>query len=124
MYGAHFLRSMDELSAQIEHMTGTIDDFTINGDGYVIEAGTEGTINEAPIKELDSEGQMAFTSIGDTNADFKVGIASTFAYKDFSLYFLFDWKKDSAHSDLRFIWKLFIPNFIFRLYLAVNPPSR
>jgi TonB-linked SusC/RagA family outer membrane protein len=93
MYGAHFLRSMDELAQQVGFMGGTIADYTINGDGYVIEAGTEGTTNEAPIKQLDEEGKMAFTKIGDSNPDFKMGISSTLRYKALSLYFLFDWKQ-------------------------------
>ena len=93
MYGSHFLRSMDELSKQIDFMSGTIGDYTINADGFVIEKGTEGTIKEAPIKELDENGKQAFVKIGDSNPDFKMGISSTLTYKAVTLYFLFDWKQ-------------------------------
>ncbi|WP_346861373.1 SusC/RagA family TonB-linked outer membrane protein [uncultured Draconibacterium sp.] len=93
MYGAHFLTSMDELANQIDFMSGTVADYTVNADGFVILAGTEGTTMEAPIKLLDEEGKMAFTKIGDSNPDFKMGFSSTLTYKDFSLYFLFDWKQ-------------------------------
>lgn len=93
MYGTHFLRSMDELAQQIDFMGGTMNDYTLNADGFVIPFGTEGTIDEAPIKELDDEGNLAFVKIGDTNPDFKMGFSSTFMYKNLSLYVLFDWKQ-------------------------------
>lgn len=93
MYGSHFLRSMDELAQQIDYMSGTEADYTINADGFVIPAGTEGTTSEAPIKKLDEDGKVAFMRIGDSNPDFKMGFSSTLTYKAFSLYFLFDWKQ-------------------------------
>ncbi len=93
MYGSHFLTSMDELSQQVEFMAGTMDDYTVNADGYVIEKGTEGTIDEAPVKELDENGKVAFVKIGDSNPDFKMGFSSTLTYKAITLYFLFDWKQ-------------------------------
>ncbi|MCF6334039.1 MAG: TonB-dependent receptor, partial [Draconibacterium sp.] len=93
MYGAHFLTSMDELTNQIEFMSGTVDDYTINADGFVISKGTEGTTSEAPIKQVDKEGKMDFTKIGDSNPDFKMGISSNLTYKKVTLYFLFDWKQ-------------------------------
>lgn len=93
MYGTSFLTSIDQVEAQMEYMDGTASDYTINADGYVIAAGTEGTTSEAPIKLLDEEGKLAFVKIGDSNPDFKMGFSSTLTYKDFSFYFLFDWKQ-------------------------------
>lgn len=94
MYGAHFLRSMDELAQQIGSMAGKkLEDYTINGDGFVIPMGTEGTTAELPVKQLDENGKQAFVKIGDSNPDFKMGISSTLSYKALSLYFLFDWKQ-------------------------------
>jgi TonB-linked SusC/RagA family outer membrane protein len=93
MYGAHFLRSMDELSQQIDFMSGTVADYTINADGFVIPIGTEGTSSELPVKQLDENGKLAFIKIGDSNPDFKMGFASTLNYKAITLYFLFDWKQ-------------------------------
>lgn len=93
MYGARWLRTMDELAAQIKHMSGTVDDYTVNADGFVIPKGTEGTIQEKPIKMLDENGKVAFTKIGDANPDFKLGISNTLTYKNVTLYFLFDWKQ-------------------------------
>ncbi len=93
MYGTHFLRSMDMLEKQIDHMDGTMDDYTLNAHGFVIPLGTEGTVNEAPIKQLDEEGKLAFVKIGDANPDFKMGVSSIIRFKSLSLYVLFDWKQ-------------------------------
>jgi TonB-linked SusC/RagA family outer membrane protein len=94
MYGSHFLRSMDELAQQIGFMSGKkLEDYTINSDGFVIPIGTEGTTSELPVKQLDENGKQAFVKIGDSNADFKMGFASTLNYKAITLYFLFDWKQ-------------------------------
>jgi TonB-linked SusC/RagA family outer membrane protein len=93
MYGAHFLRNMNELEAQAGLMGTTSDKYTLNADGFVIKKGTEGTIYEAPVKKLDETGSVAFTKIGDANPDFKMGISNTFSFKNLSLYFLFDWKQ-------------------------------
>ncbi|MFW6290148.1 MAG: hypothetical protein ACOC0R_04190, partial [Mariniphaga sp.] len=93
MYGTSFLRSMDDLAQQIEFMGGDLNDYTINSDGYVIPAGTEGTLLELPVKQLDEEGKLGFVKIGDTNPDFKLGISNTFTFKSLSLYVLVDWKQ-------------------------------
>jgi TonB-linked SusC/RagA family outer membrane protein len=93
MYGTSFLRSMDDLAKQIEFMAGGLEDYTINSDGFVIPFGTEGTAEEKPVKAMDEEGKLGFVKIGDTNPDFKMGIANTFMYKGLSLYVLFDWKQ-------------------------------
>jgi TonB-linked SusC/RagA family outer membrane protein len=93
MYGSRWLRTMDELGKQIGSMSGTVDDYIVNADGFVIPKGTEGTLQELPVKMLDEDGKVAFTKIGDANADFKMGFSNTFIYKNFSFYFLIDWKQ-------------------------------
>ena len=48
MYGYDWVKSLDQMANQLP--TGkTIEDYTVNGDGYVIDAGTEGTTAEVPI---------------------------------------------------------------------------
>ena len=90
MYGSRWLRTMDELGKQIGSMSGTVDDYVVNADGFVIPKGTEGTLQELPVKMLDEDGKVAFTKIGDANADFKMGFSNTFMYKNFSFYFLLE----------------------------------
>lgn len=93
MYGASFLTSLDQLANQIDFMDGTVGDYEVNSDGFVIPKGTAGTITEKPVKLLDAEGNQAFVKIGDSNPDFKLALSSTLSYKKLSLYFLLDWKQ-------------------------------
>jgi hypothetical protein len=47
-----------------------------------------------------------FIPIGDVNPDFTAGLNNTFTYKNFSLNFLFDWKKggDVLNLDANYMW--------------------
>lgn len=92
MYGNTWVRSLAQMEKQLPVGT-TIADFEVNSDGYVIPAGSEGTLNERAIKVLDENGNLLYTKIGDGNADFNMGIANTLTYKGFSLYLLLDIKK-------------------------------
>lgn len=91
MYGRTFVKSLDQMSSQLPEGS-TVDDFEVNSDGYVIAKGTEGTPDEAPILVRDEDGQPIQTQIGDSNPIFKMGLSSTFSYKGFSLYMLWNWK--------------------------------
>lgn len=110
--GEEFLRSMDDMAAQIallsdpgERYEGyTIDDFTLNSDGYVIRVGTEGTVNEIPVKFYDESGNPETRTIGDANPDFRMSLANTFRIWDFSLYVLLDWKQGGDIYNLTNQW--------------------
>jgi hypothetical protein len=71
----------------------TIADYEINSDGYVVPVGSQGTINERPVKLLDATGSPAFVEIGNGNPDFNLGIANTISYKGFQFYALIDVKQ-------------------------------
>lgn len=92
MYGHSFVKSLDVMSAQLP-AGKTINDYVVNADGFVVGNGTEGKITEAPILLKDASGINWYGKIGDGNADFNVGFSNTFKYKNFSLYFLMDWKQ-------------------------------
>lgn len=111
MYGERFIRSMDEMEEQLVTTADagtyegmTIDDFTQNSDGYIIEKGTEGTSSEAPIKQLNDEGNPETVQVGDGNPDFNMRIANTFSYKGFDLYVLLDWKQGGDIYSLTNQW--------------------
>jgi len=90
IYGHRMVRTLDEMSRQLP--TGaTIDEYVVNSEGYVILAGTEGTLTERPILYAEN-GSTWLGKIGDGNAKFNMGIANTFKYKGFTLYVLLDWK--------------------------------
>ncbi len=91
IYGTTFLTSLEALAPQLAS-TDNISNYEINSDGYVIRIGTQGTINEKPIKLLDATGNPVKGVIGNTNPDFRLGLSNTLKYKNISLYFLFDWK--------------------------------
>lgn len=92
IYGTTFLRSLEALAPQLAS-TDNIANYEINSDGYVIRKGTQGTVNEKPIKLTDANGVTIKEVIGNTNPDFRLGLSNTLKYKNLSLYFLFDWKK-------------------------------
>jgi hypothetical protein len=92
MYGRAFVRDLETMSNQLP--TGSdISEYAVNSDGIVVLKNTIGTIYEAPFVKVDEEGVATYEKIGDQNADFRVGINSTFSYKNFDLYMLWDWKQ-------------------------------
>jgi TonB-linked SusC/RagA family outer membrane protein len=92
MYGYDWVRSLDQMANQLP-AGHSIDDYTINSDGYVILKGTEGTKAERPIKlDTDGDGLPNKVAIGDGNPDFTMSMSNTFRLWDFTVYFLFSWK--------------------------------
>jgi len=92
MYGHTWVKSLDQMSKQLP-AGKTIADYEMNSAGFVIAKGTQGTIAEKAIKQLDDKGAILFGKIGDGNADFNMGLANTFNYKRATFYFLLDLKK-------------------------------
>jgi TonB-linked SusC/RagA family outer membrane protein len=100
MYGYGFLRSLDDMQAQLAatNLTSTwwddtsIDSYVLNSDGFVIVKGTEGTTSEVPVKRLDENGKLWYGKIGDSNPAFKIAMRNNFNYKGFGLYALLEWK--------------------------------
>jgi TonB-linked SusC/RagA family outer membrane protein len=90
IYGHRMVRTLDEMSQQLP-VGQTIGEYEVNSEGYVIRAGTEGTVNERPVLYAEN-GQTWLGKIGDGNAKFNMGIANTFKYKAITLYVLLDWK--------------------------------
>ncbi len=92
MYGGDWVTSFEQLEAQLPS-GASLDDYVINADGYVIQAGTEGTRNEAPIRLLDEDGEDAFVRIADMNPDFNLSIINSFTFRNFNLNMLWHWKQ-------------------------------
>ncbi len=91
MYGYDWVRSLDQMKAQLAP-GDDISNYTVNSDGYVILKGTEGTINEKPIKRLDANGQPYFGKIADMNPKFNMSLHSTLQWKNVSVSMLWGWK--------------------------------
>jgi hypothetical protein len=97
MYGNKLLTSLDQLTivdGEVLNSGGSsIDDFTVNNQGYVIPAGTEGTSAEQPVYMVNQDGQKEVTQIGNTRPDFQVGFRSNFTWKGLGVYALLDWSQ-------------------------------
>ncbi|NQU52411.1 MAG: SusC/RagA family TonB-linked outer membrane protein [Bacteroidetes bacterium] len=110
MFGEYFIRSMDEMKDQLTllgettYAGQTIADFTQNGDGYIIPAGTEGTYLEIPVKKRDDAGVPETNEIGDANSDFNMAFANTISWKGLDLYVLVDWKQGGDIYSLTNQW--------------------
>ena len=119
--GQKFIRSMDEMASQIALLSDpgeayadmTINDFTLNADGYVIPKGTEGTALEKVIILLDEDGNAHHVVIGDANPDFNMTFSNNLNYKGFSLYVLLDWKEGGDIYNLTNQWN-------YRDYVAAD----
>jgi TonB-linked SusC/RagA family outer membrane protein len=92
MYGYSWVKSLDVMSNQLP-AGRTIDDYTINSDGYVILKGTEGTKAEKAIKlDNNGDGLPDKVVIGNGNPDFNMSMSNSIRLWNFDVYFLFSWK--------------------------------
>lgn len=91
IYGRDWVRSLEQMEAQLAP-GDDISNYVVNSDGFVVEAGTEGTIDEKGILLLDENGDIANVKIGNGRPDWTSGIANTMSYKGFSAYLLIDIK--------------------------------
>ncbi len=91
IYGFDWVKSLDQMSNQLG-AGETISDYELNSDGFVVAAGSQGTIDEKPIRLKNEDGSDAFVKIGDGLPDFTMGISNTINYKGAFLYFLLDVK--------------------------------
>jgi TonB-linked SusC/RagA family outer membrane protein len=110
--GEKWIRSLSEMQSQITLLSGTgqiyagktIADYVLNSDGYVIAAGTEGTVNEVPFKVRGADGNAVAMPIGNANPKFHLGFSNTVTWKGLSLYALIDWKQGGDIYNLTNQW--------------------
>ncbi len=91
-YGVDFVRTLDQMQQQISD-TDNISNYSVNSDGVVVRTADIGTVNEKPFVILDEFGAEKEIEIGDTNPDFRLGLNTTFTYKNLSAYMLWSWKQ-------------------------------
>ncbi len=91
MFGRSFVTSLDQMAAQLPAGM-TIDDYSVNADGVVVETATIGSSSEAAIILLNADGSVNFGEIGKATPDFKMGIRNNVSYKGFNFYMLWDMK--------------------------------
>lgn len=92
MYGVDFVRSLEQMEAQLTSGQD-INNYSVNSDGVVVLTSAIGTTSEKPFAVLEEDGVTEKVSkIGDINPDFNLGLNTSFNYKNFSLYMLWQWK--------------------------------
>ncbi|MEA3444242.1 MAG: SusC/RagA family TonB-linked outer membrane protein, partial [Bacteroidota bacterium] len=95
VYGYKWLTSLEQMESQIPEGK-SIDDYIINSDGYIIEAGTEGSTLEAPIAyDKDNDNAPDKVVIANGNPDFNLSLSTRFNFRAFTFYMLWDWRKGS-----------------------------
>ena len=88
--GQRLATSLDQVANQVPAGQTLENYFTINRDGFVIRSGTEFTAQERPFVVRTDAGAPSIEEIGDFNADFNMGINTTFRYKGLNVYMLWD----------------------------------
>lgn len=91
MFGYKFVYDLETMASQLPDGM-SIADYSINGDGVVVETATIGSADEKAFVEVDEEGVAKSQQIGNQNANFFMGFISNLTYKNFDLYMLWDYK--------------------------------
>lgn len=92
MYGYDFVRTLDQMEQQLPDGMD-ISDYSVNRDGIVVLTNDIGTVNEKAFILLDENGNKKNVIIGNITPDFRMGLNSSFTYKNLTLYTLWKWKK-------------------------------
>ena len=99
MFGRKILRSLDDLTVlpdgTVANVGGglTPSDFKVNDLGVVIVAADEFTVNEAAVFFTDENGtQIDDLLIGDAQANFNMALQTSFDYKNFSVFMLWEYQ--------------------------------
>ncbi len=103
-FGRKIARSLSDLTVlpdgTVANVPGaglTVSDFKINRDGIVIVAADEFTTNEAAIYLTDESGvQRDDLLIGDSQANFNMALQTSFDYKNFSVFMLWEYQNGGS----------------------------
>ncbi len=90
MYGYAWVKTIQQMEQQLPEGK-TIDDYTVNSEGYVIPKGTEGTPYEIPIPyDKNKDGQPY--EIADMNPRFNMSFSTNLEWKNILFSMLWNWK--------------------------------
>jgi len=92
MYGWDFVRTLDQMQAQLP-AGDNIDEYVVNKDGVVVKKIDVGTVNEHAFHVLDDEGNNKIVNIGNVTPDFNLSVTNSVHYKGFTFYMLWKWKQ-------------------------------
>ncbi len=92
MYGVDFVRTLEQMQLQLPD-GDNINNYSVNRNGVVVLTSDIGTVNEKAFVITDENGAEKVQKIGDINPDFNLGLNTSFSYKNFSAYMLWQWKQ-------------------------------
>jgi TonB-linked SusC/RagA family outer membrane protein len=100
IYGSKWIRTQSQLAETIKtgHLTGTVDNYVLNEEGFYVSKTAYHTIAEAPLKSFscttgDCKSSTAVVQIGDVNPDFNMGFTSNAQWKALSITGTLTWTK-------------------------------
>jgi TonB-linked SusC/RagA family outer membrane protein len=111
IYGDKWIQTQAELEETIRagRLTGTVDDYQLNEEGFYVAKTQYHTINETPLKAWKCSDAACTTAsltqkIGDVNPDFNLGLSSVAQWKAFSLSGVVTWVRGGNIYNLTRQW--------------------
>lgn len=99
LYGQKLVRSLSELTTNAngivlnESNGGTIADYSVNAEGFVVRTSTIGTATESVLYYVDDAGaRINDELLGNATPNFNLGLNTTLRYKDLSVYMLWSYQ--------------------------------
>src|SRR5438105_811626 len=100
MYGSKWIRTQDQLQETIKSgaLSGTVQDYVKNEEGFYVPASTYHTVAEAPIKAWRCDNSACLNPyvvqpIGDANPDFNFGLQSNAQWHSLGFNAVITWAK-------------------------------
>lgn len=131
IWGFSIFRSLSQLETDANgYVTNAgdetlrLEDYTVNGLGFVVEKSKLGTKDEVPVFYANAKtGNRKL--IGDSQPDFIVGLSSTLRLGRFGIYATFDWKQggdkfNETNNYLTYVWRSEFSDQTARLGYPLN----
>src|SRR5690554_6287006 len=87
-FGQKHAKSLEEVANQVPEGQTLAETFEVNSDGYVIRAGTQYTVDEAPVLVRNDDGSPWQGLIGNMFSDVNLGFNTSFRFKGLDVYML------------------------------------
>jgi TonB-linked SusC/RagA family outer membrane protein len=108
IFGDKWVRNADQLNSMItnKQLTGAASDYVLNEDGYYVAKTAWRTINERPIKALNTDGS-SLTQIGDVNPDFNLNFNTQVNFKGVGVTAVLNWVQGGQIYNYTRQWPFF-----------------
>jgi TonB-linked SusC/RagA family outer membrane protein len=108
IFGDKWVRSESQLTSMLTNrqLSGTAADYVKNEDGYYVAKTAWRTIDERPIKALNTDGS-SLTEIGDVNPDFNLNFNTQVNYKGLGVTAVLNWVQGGQIYNYTRQWPFF-----------------